>query len=128
MDGKKPKALLSDQCASIECGIKNIFGDETLHRYCVWHIMNKLPTKLGNIVNKKQVEEDIKAIVYGSVTRFEFEARWNEQIQTSHYETNSWLLEIFGFRKKWVPTYLNHVFLGWYDYHTEGGVNEQFLG
>ena len=72
MDGKKPKAILSDQCASIEKGISDTFGHETTHRYCAWHILRKVSTKLGNIPDKKDIDEDIKVIVYGSISISEF--------------------------------------------------------
>lgn len=52
MNGVKPRGILTDQCASIESGIRHVFGPETVHRYCSWHILHKLPTKWGNVSDK----------------------------------------------------------------------------
>ncbi|KAK6803214.1 hypothetical protein RDI58_000998 [Solanum bulbocastanum] len=40
-----PTAILTDQCKSIKATIREVLSD-TIHRYCIWHIMTKLPAKL----------------------------------------------------------------------------------
>lgn len=52
MNGVKPRGILTDQCGSIESGIRHVFGQETVHRYCSWHILHKLPTKWGHVSTK----------------------------------------------------------------------------
>lgn len=46
MKGVKPGAILTDQCKSIEIGVKHELRG-TLHRFCAWHITHKLSTKWG---------------------------------------------------------------------------------
>lgn len=52
MNGVKSGGILTDICASIESGIWHVLGPETVHRYCSWHILHKLPTKWGNVSDK----------------------------------------------------------------------------
>ena len=47
MNGVKPGGILTDQCPSIESGIRHVLGPETVHRYCSWHILHKLSGKWG---------------------------------------------------------------------------------
>lgn len=47
MNGLKPGGILTDQCASIDSGIRHVLGPQTLHIYCLWHILHKLPSKWG---------------------------------------------------------------------------------
>ncbi|KAH0688883.1 hypothetical protein KY289_016241 [Solanum tuberosum] len=45
MGNVPPTAILTDQCESIKAAITRVLPD-TIHRYCIWHIMTKLPAKL----------------------------------------------------------------------------------
>nr|XP_043619682.1 protein FAR1-RELATED SEQUENCE 5-like [Erigeron canadensis] len=45
--GKPPKIVVTDQDLSMKSAIKEIFPDSR-HRLCMWHIMQKLSTKLTN--------------------------------------------------------------------------------
>ncbi|XP_042963644.1 protein FAR1-RELATED SEQUENCE 5-like [Carya illinoinensis] len=47
MDGQAPKAIITDQDRAMKAAIALVFLD-TRHRYCLWHIMLKLPEKLGS--------------------------------------------------------------------------------
>jgi zinc finger SWIM domain-containing protein 3 len=76
MGGVKPTGILTDQCASIECGVREVLGVDTVHRYCSWHILHKLCSKWGNVPNKDALSDKVKAVVYGSLTEAEFEYRW----------------------------------------------------
>lgn len=132
MNGVKPRAILSDQCASIESGIRHVFGQETVHRYCSWHILHKLPTKWGNVTdkgNEKSVKTDkkrdktdkvkekkseksdkVKEVVYQSQTRGEFEEKWTKLMDDLGKENDPWFRGIFELREKWVPVFLNGQF------------------
>lgn len=52
MDGVKPVGILTDQCTSIEASIRHVLGPDTVHRYCSWHILHKLPSKWGFVSDK----------------------------------------------------------------------------
>uniref|UniRef100_A0A0A9AXQ5 Protein FAR1-RELATED SEQUENCE n=1 Tax=Arundo donax TaxID=35708 RepID=A0A0A9AXQ5_ARUDO len=37
MSGKKPKTILTDQCAAIINAVEKVFPD-SIHRLCIWHV------------------------------------------------------------------------------------------
>lgn len=135
MDGVKPGGILTDQCASIEAGIRHVLAPETVHRYCAWHILHKLPTKWGQVSNKekksdktvdakekkiakadkikeKKTEnsEKVKEVVYKSKTIVEFEEKWLKLMVDLGKENDAWFRGIFELREKWVPVFLNGQF------------------
>jgi hypothetical protein len=77
MGGVKPIGILTDQCSSIEFGIRTVFGSDTIHRYCSWHILHKLSSKWGNIEHKDALTILVKDVVYTSLTESEFKERWD---------------------------------------------------
>ncbi|KAL8484630.1 hypothetical protein ACS0TY_027071 [Phlomoides rotata] len=60
-----PKAILTDQCESIKTAIRDVMP-ETVHRYCLWHIMSKLPVNFKGVANHVQAVSQFKGIVYSS--------------------------------------------------------------
>ncbi|RYR62452.1 hypothetical protein Ahy_A04g020062 [Arachis hypogaea] len=46
MGGKAPKGILTDQCASMQRAIEMCMPI-TIHRWCNWHIMRNIPSKLN---------------------------------------------------------------------------------
>jgi hypothetical protein len=54
---------LTDQCPSIEVGIRNVIEPETVHRFCSWHILHKLSTKWGFVENKGVFTDLVKDVV-----------------------------------------------------------------
>jgi hypothetical protein len=76
MNGVKPGGILTDQCGSIELGIKHVFGSETTHRYCSWYILHKLPNKLGRRDRKSTISAQVKEVVYYSQCKDDFELNW----------------------------------------------------
>ncbi|RYR26297.1 hypothetical protein Ahy_B02g060517 [Arachis hypogaea] len=46
MGGKEPKGILTDQYASMQRAIETCMPT-TIHRWCIWHIMKKIPSKVN---------------------------------------------------------------------------------
>lgn len=46
MGGKEPSCLMTDQDPAMKIAIENVF-DHSQHRFCMWHIMRKIPDKIG---------------------------------------------------------------------------------
>ena len=110
MNGVKPGGILTDQCASIELGVKHVFGSETTQRYCSWHILHKLPTKLGRREKESNVSSQVKEVVYYSQSVDEFEEKWVKLMDKIGKADDPWFTDIFEMREKWVPVYLNSQF------------------
>lgn len=45
MKGKSPKSIITDQCVAMKNAIEVVSSDAK-HRWCLWHIMEKIPKKL----------------------------------------------------------------------------------
>lgn len=110
MNGVKPGGILTDQCGSIELGIKHVFGSETTHRYCSWHILHKLPNKLGRRDRKSTISAQVKEVVYYSQCKDDFELNWVKLMEKIGKQDDEWFTAIFEMREKWVPVYLNSQF------------------
>ncbi|KAK9668040.1 hypothetical protein RND81_13G031200 [Saponaria officinalis] len=52
MGGKQPHCFFTDQCPAMKTVVPAIFTTAA-HRYCMWHIMQKLPEKVGTTVIKE---------------------------------------------------------------------------
>jgi hypothetical protein len=50
MGGKALRLIITDEDASMKSTIRTILLD-TVHRLCMWHIMKKVPEKVGHPIN-----------------------------------------------------------------------------
>ncbi|XP_047317122.1 protein FAR1-RELATED SEQUENCE 5-like [Impatiens glandulifera] len=105
MHGRAPKAIITDQCRSMSIAIKTVFPN-TQHRYCLWHIMKKLPTKFSAHAEYKSIKKALNNIVYNSITIEECEENWKKMIHEFHLENNDWLNSLHIKRHKWIPVYV----------------------
>ena len=70
--GCAPKAILTDQCQAMTNAIRNIFPP-TRHRWCIWHIMKKVPEKLSGYEAYERISYHFRQAIYDSLTKEEFE-------------------------------------------------------
>ncbi|KAL8518307.1 hypothetical protein ACS0TY_009609 [Phlomoides rotata] len=77
MNGVHPNVIITDQCPSINFMIRDVMPNTT-HRYCIWHIMSKVPEKFKYIGNFHRYCVDFKGIVYESLIIENFETQWAE--------------------------------------------------
>ena len=50
MSNSAPIGIITDQDKAMKAAIENVFPN-TRHRWCLWHILKKIPEKLGAIKN-----------------------------------------------------------------------------
>ncbi|RYR02135.1 hypothetical protein Ahy_B06g080965 [Arachis hypogaea] len=62
MGGKAPKGILTDQCASIQRAIE-LCMPTTIHWWCIWHIMKKIPNKLNGYKGHEEIEQEMSHVV-----------------------------------------------------------------
>ncbi|XP_042988714.1 protein FAR-RED IMPAIRED RESPONSE 1-like [Carya illinoinensis] len=116
MNGQAPKAIITDQDRAMKNAIQIVFP-ETRHRYCLWHIMRKLPEKLGSHSHfSTGLKTSIQSALYDSQTCREFEEMWGELLDKYDLRGNNWLNSLYEERSYWVPVYLKDVF--WADMST----------
>ncbi|CAH9099441.1 unnamed protein product, partial [Cuscuta europaea] len=115
MEGCAPSGIITDQDRAMQNAIQLVFPN-TRHRWCLWHIMKKLPEKMGGHVDKDHIMFKIHELVYDSQHTTEFEAGWEVMLQRFSQEHDEWLLVMYNERRRWVPCYLKPYF--WADMST----------
>ncbi|KAF2299470.1 hypothetical protein GH714_032056 [Hevea brasiliensis] len=82
MEDVHPNSILTDQCESMRKAIREVMPN-TRHRFCLWHILCKVPEKFKGVTDYDSACLEFKAVIYDSLT-----------IEMEY----------------WVPIYLNHTF------------------
>ncbi|XP_057730054.1 protein FAR1-RELATED SEQUENCE 5-like [Arachis stenosperma] len=107
--GTAPKSIITDQRRSLYRAIKYTLPD-TRHRWCIWHIMNKLPSKLGGYRRYEALYGDLNEIVWNSRMEESFEDDWTDFIDEYNLHNNTWLSDLYDDRRMWVPIYFKGEF------------------
>nr|KYP41146.1 Protein FAR1-RELATED SEQUENCE 6 [Cajanus cajan] len=109
MRGRTPKAIITYQCRSIQAAVAEVFP-QSHHRFCLWHIMKKVPEKLGGLAQYKEKKKTLKAILYDFVELNDFIVGWQRMIDDFGLQENEWLSSLFFDRGRWVPVYVKSIF------------------
>ncbi|XP_071709139.1 protein FAR-RED IMPAIRED RESPONSE 1-like [Rutidosis leptorrhynchoides] len=109
MYGRAPAAIITDQDQAMKKAIEVVFP-AVRHRWCLWHILKKLPDKLGRHKRYKLVKYKLKKLVYDTFTPVEFETAWNNMLEKCHLKNNRWLKGLFDERQRWVPCFVKDIF------------------
>ncbi|XP_035540195.1 protein FAR1-RELATED SEQUENCE 4-like [Juglans regia] len=108
MDGIAPKAIITDQDRAMKNAIAIVFP-ESRHRFCLWHILKKVPEKLGCYGSYKcGMKTTLMKCVYDTQTPDEFEKCWDEMISTYSLHDNVWLQSLYTEREHWIPAFLKN--------------------
>ncbi|RYR13804.1 hypothetical protein Ahy_B04g070599 isoform D [Arachis hypogaea] len=75
--GNAPKGILTVQCALMQRAIEACMPT-TIHRWCIWHIMKKIPSKLNDYKRHLKIEHDMSHVVWNSHTKELFDRNWND--------------------------------------------------
>nr|XP_045087276.1 protein FAR1-RELATED SEQUENCE 5-like [Aegilops tauschii subsp. strangulata] len=111
MGGVAPRLIITDEAASIKNGIDKVLP-ATMHRLCMWHIMEKVPEKVGPLIREdSEFWPRLNSCVWGSETASEFESQWNSIITDFGLEDNEWLAKRFTIRDTWIPAYFMDISL-----------------
>ncbi|XP_058008148.1 protein FAR-RED IMPAIRED RESPONSE 1-like [Hevea brasiliensis] len=109
MEDVHPNSILTYQCESMRKAIREVMPN-TRHRFCLWHILCKVPEKFKGVTDYDSACLEFKAVIYDSLTIEMFERNWNEFVVKYGLERNEWLSKLYVDREYWVPIYLNHTF------------------
>ena len=90
MLGRNLKAIITDQDQAMKRAIEIVFL-ETKHRFCLWHIMKKIPKKLKGYSQYEAIKRDIEYSVCDSLSRDEFEDNWQILLEMHNLQDNEWL-------------------------------------
>ncbi|XP_068504004.1 protein FAR-RED IMPAIRED RESPONSE 1-like [Phaseolus vulgaris] len=109
MSNRPPKGIVTDQCRAMQNAIEFVFPNAS-HRWCLWHIMKKIPEKLQGYGQYKQIKHAMKIVVYESTNVDEFLSSWENFITAYDLSNNVWLTTLFEERQRWVPCFLKNFF------------------
>ncbi|XP_022869242.1 protein FAR1-RELATED SEQUENCE 5-like [Olea europaea var. sylvestris] len=109
MHGQAPNGIITDQDRAMQNAIQIVFPN-TRHRWCLWHILKKLPEKFGYHKDKSSIFSCMHGLVYDSQFVEEFEEGWELMIMHYNLYDNEWLSGLYENRRRWVPCYLKTTF------------------
>jgi hypothetical protein len=109
MNGQAPKAIMTDQDKAMKNAIAIVFPGSR-HRYCMWHIMKKLPEKFGSHANFDGIKSAINKCLYDSQTCEEYEENWKDLLEKYNLHDNAWLDGLYMDKTFWVPAYMKDTF------------------
>ncbi|RYR76932.1 hypothetical protein Ahy_A01g001440 isoform G [Arachis hypogaea] len=90
MGGNAPKGFLTDQCASMKRALEACMPT-TVHRWCIWHIMKKIPSKLNGYKGHANIEQEMSHVVWNSHSKDSFDRNWNDFLLNFGLADNKWL-------------------------------------
>ncbi|WVZ09007.1 hypothetical protein V8G54_022353 [Vigna mungo] len=109
MGNTAPIGIITDQCRAMANAIEVVFPN-TRHRWCLWHIMKKLPEKFSACKEYNSIKSHIKKLVYDCGCPSDFESGWEALVSRHGLHKNEWLCTMYDDRHKWVPCYLKKDF------------------
>ncbi|RYR52020.1 hypothetical protein Ahy_A06g026948 [Arachis hypogaea] len=74
---------------SIRRTIEN--NEEAVHRWCIWHIMKKISSKLNGYKGHADIEQEMSHVVWNSHSKDSFDRNWNDFLLNFGLADNKWL-------------------------------------
>ncbi|KAL2900496.1 Protein FAR1-RELATED SEQUENCE 5 [Bienertia sinuspersici] len=112
MSDYDPTYLINDQDPAMKIAIERVFdSSRTRHRLCMWHIMKKVPEKVGpTLAQNEDFMSDFCNCVWSKRTeRVEFDELWNLILEKYNLMNNIWLQHMFQIRQNWIPSYYRNM-------------------
>ncbi|RYQ89064.1 hypothetical protein Ahy_B09g095907 isoform C [Arachis hypogaea] len=82
----------------------------TIHRWCIWYITKKIPSKLNSYKGHVEIEQEMNHVVWNSHTKESFDRNWNDFLLKYGLVDNKWISDLYEDRHIWVLIYLDHHF------------------
>ncbi|XP_021985259.1 protein FAR1-RELATED SEQUENCE 3-like [Helianthus annuus] len=104
--GYAPPVIVTDQDPAMKRAIADVWP-ESRHRLCMWHIMDKLTTKVGAaLCSNTDFRKRLSAAVWtDSLLPETFEAEWSGILNDFGLTDHEWLTYIYRLRESWIPAY-----------------------
>ncbi|CAH9098786.1 unnamed protein product [Cuscuta europaea] len=109
---REPKCIVKDQDSSMKISIPLVFST-TCHRFCMWHIMSKVSSKVGPVLSKdSNFMKELTSIVWSHYLEpDEFEMRWTNLMKEYDLLLHNWFSQMFEIRRLWIPAYFGDIFM-----------------
>ncbi|RYR34541.1 hypothetical protein Ahy_A10g049492 [Arachis hypogaea] len=93
MGGNILKGILTDQCTSMKRAIEACMPT-TIHRWCIWHITKKIPSKLNGYKRHTEIEQEMSQVVWNSHSKDSFDRNWNNFL-LKYGLVDKWLSDLY---------------------------------
>ena len=94
MSNAAPIGIITDQDKAMKKAIKIVFPI-TRHRWCLWHILKKVPEKLGCYNQYYAITQLLHSVVYDSQTVAQFDETWQQMLVQYDLGGNEWLSGLY---------------------------------
>ncbi|CAH9101106.1 unnamed protein product [Cuscuta europaea] len=110
--GREPKCIITDQDPSMKIAILQVFST-SCHRFCMWHIMSKVSSKVGPVLSKdSNFMKELNSIVWSHYLEpFEFEMRWTNLMKEYDLIHHNWFSHMLETMRLWIPAYFGDIFM-----------------
>ena len=95
MSDSPPISIITDQDKVMQKAIENVFPT-IMHQWCLWHIMKKVPEKLGAFKEREGIISSLLSAVYDSLNAAAFEEDWHDLITIYDLWNNAWLNGLYN--------------------------------
>ncbi|XP_022010227.1 protein FAR-RED IMPAIRED RESPONSE 1-like [Helianthus annuus] len=104
--GNEPKVVVTDQDAAMKRTIKDVLS-RSRHRLCMWHIWEKLKTKVGPVLSANiDFNTKMTHVVWNdTIIPEDFETEWHSIMSTFGLENHEWLKDMYDLRFDWIAAY-----------------------
>ncbi|XP_047964528.1 protein FAR1-RELATED SEQUENCE 6-like [Salvia hispanica] len=107
--GPSPQTIITDRCKVLQSAVADVFP-KSQHRFCLSHIMRKVPENLGGLRSYDAIRKALLKGVYEALKPYDFEAAWGFMVQHFGVSDNEWLRSLYEDRAQWAPVYLKDTF------------------
>ncbi|KAL2905311.1 Protein FAR-RED IMPAIRED RESPONSE 1 [Bienertia sinuspersici] len=107
-----PTCLITYQDPAMKIAIERVFdSSRTRHRLCMWHIMKKVPEKVGPTLaqNEDFMSEFCNCVWSKHTEPEEFDELWNSILEKYDLMNNTWLQHMLQIRQNWIPSYYRNM-------------------
>ncbi|XP_042052368.1 protein FAR1-RELATED SEQUENCE 5-like [Salvia splendens] len=89
--GVAPKLIVTDQDLGMKVAVEEVLVN-TRHRWCMWHVMNKVADKLPkNMLGSEQLKKELNACVWSELIEPDaFEETWHAIMERYGLTNNVW--------------------------------------
>ncbi|XP_042026561.1 protein FAR1-RELATED SEQUENCE 5-like [Salvia splendens] len=111
--GFAPKLIITDQDWGMKLAIERVLTS-TRHRWCMWHIMMKLPEKVPKrILANEELKKDLDSCIWSELLEpEEFEETWLTIVDQYGLQNEAWFTTMFAHREYWIPAYFRDFPMG----------------
>ncbi|RYR39983.1 hypothetical protein Ahy_A09g045630 [Arachis hypogaea] len=73
--------------------VRNACMPTIIHRWCIWYITKKIPSKLNGYKGHAEIEQEMSQVVWNSYSKDSFDRNWNDFLLKYDLVGNKWRSE-----------------------------------